>query len=70
MEPRPTAGVNGFAKDCEMHMAARLVKEPFGEPPFLLVEPPNRCRFKLNSTTPTTTTPNAIWKNLFDTSMK
>src|SRR5687767_15911466 len=54
MEHRPTAGVNGLAKDCEMHMAARLVGEPFGEPPFLVVEPPNLCRFKPNSTTPTT----------------
>jgi hypothetical protein len=31
MEHRPTAGVNGLAKDCEMHMAARLVGEPFGD---------------------------------------
>ena len=70
MEHRPTAGVNGLAKDCEMHMAARLVDESFGEPPFLVVEPPNLCRFKPNNATPTTTTPNLIWKNLFDTSMK
>lgn len=65
-----SANVNTPAKDCEIHMATRLVGEPFGEPPFLVVEPPNVCRFKPNNPTPTTTTPNTIWKNLFDTTMK
>ena len=51
-------------------MAAQLVGQEFGEPPFLVVEPPNACRFKPNNPTPTTTIPNAIWKTLFDTKMK
>jgi hypothetical protein len=64
------SNVKNLAQDCEIHMAARLVGQVFGEPPFVVVEPPNVCKFLPNAKSPTTSATGAAWRTLFDTKMR
>jgi hypothetical protein len=42
-----TAKVHPLASDCEMHLAGSPIGDPLGDPPAVVVEPPNLCEFKL-----------------------
>jgi hypothetical protein len=54
-------------EDCEVHLAG-FVQETFtfGEPAAAIVEPPNVCKFKPNSTNPSTTSTKVIWRSRID----
>jgi hypothetical protein len=53
-----TAAVHGLAADCEMHLAGRPTGSKLATPEFIVIEPPNLCKFKHESGT--------AWPDLFD----
>lgn len=59
--------VKSASEDCEIHLAGELLDFPVGDPEFLVVEPPNLCRFMPGQTAPATGSTKAAWRNLFDT---
>jgi hypothetical protein len=59
--------VKSASEDCEIHLAGELLDFPVGDPEFLVVEPPNLCRFMPGATTSATGSTKATWRNLFDT---
>lgn len=55
--------------DCEVHLAGALTEGGFGEPPFVVVEPPNVCRFRPGATAPSAgsvSSTRAVWHSLLD----
>lgn len=58
--------IKSLPQDCEVHIAGELVDESFGDPPFLVVEPPNVCKFRPGATTPATSSTKAEWRSFLD----
>jgi hypothetical protein len=59
--------IHSLGDDCEVHLAGFL-QEPFvfGEPPAVVVEPPNLCKFMPNADSPTTASTKATWRTRLD----
>jgi len=62
-----TKKVHTLAADCEIHMATTPADQ-LGDPPSIVVEPPNVCKFPPPNSPKTTETNlrNVIWPKLFD----
>src|SRR5688572_29379152 len=59
--------IKTLSQDCEVHLAGFL-QESFGlgEPPAVVVEPPNVCKFRPNANSPTTASTKATWRARLD----
>lgn len=55
-------------EDCEVHLASNLLGTVFGDPPPVVVEPPNVCKFMPGATSPVTgsTSTRATWRAKLD----
>jgi hypothetical protein len=61
------SNVHTLASDCEIHLGGDIVGATFGDPPAVVVEPPNLCKFLPGGSSPVTTSPAATWRTRFDT---
>ncbi len=53
-----TTNVHTLANDCEMHLAGKAMDMRLGNPPSIVVEPPNLCKFEHES--------GKTWPKIFD----
>lgn len=62
------SGIKSLSEDCEVHLAGNLVGTAFGDPPAVVAEPPNVCKFRPGTTTPVTgnTSTKALWTAKLD----
>jgi hypothetical protein len=60
--------IKGLSEDCEVHLAGNVLGTAFGDPPAVVVEPPNVCKFRPGATTPVTgnTSTKATWRARLD----
>jgi len=58
--------VKTLAEDCEVHLAGKLLDQTFGDPPDVISEPLNDCKFLPNATSPSPGKTNATWTTLID----
>ena len=54
--------IKSVAQDCEVHIAGTLIGETFGKPRFMLVKPPNLCKFLPGATEPSSSSTRATWR--------
>ena len=60
--------IKGLSEDCEVHIAGSVLGTSFGDPPAVVAEPPNVCKFRPGSNTPVTgnTSTKPLWRTKID----
>lgn len=73
LEITERSDIHSLSKDCEVHLGAKFSGETLAvtmktrvDPPGVVVEPPNVCKFAPGATTMSATSPSKQWRTLLD----